>query len=67
MNAIGATIKQKRLKPEISQAALTKRLNVRVENVQNWEHSRTIPDICYLPRIIDFLEYDPLKNDKKSV
>jgi len=61
MCTIGATIKQKRLKLGMSQTALAKRLNVRVENIQNWEHSRTIPVICRLPRIIDFLEYDPFE------
>jgi transcriptional regulator with XRE-family HTH domain len=66
LSSIGATIKQKRLKSGISQAALAKQLNIRVENIQNWEHSRTIPDICYLSRIIEFLGYDPLECAKKA-
>jgi DNA-binding transcriptional regulator YiaG len=66
MSVIGTAIKQERLKLGISQAALAKRLNVRVENIQNWEHSRTIPTICYLPRIIEFLGHDPLESTKKA-
>jgi len=66
MSAIGAIIKQKRLKLGMSQAALAKRLNVRVENIQNWEHSRTIPAVYHLPKLIEFLGYDPLETSKKA-
>jgi len=66
MRTIGATIKQKRLKLGLSQMYLAQQLNVGVETVANWEHSRSIPDICRLPRIIDFLGYDPLETVKKA-
>ena len=42
--------------------ALAQQLNVRVETIQNWEHSRSIPAVCYLPKLIDFLGYDPFEN-----
>ena len=41
--------------------ALAQQLNVRVETIQNWEHSRSIPAVGYLPRLIDFLGYDPIE------
>jgi len=66
MSTIGATIRQKRLKSGISQAALAKRLNAGVETVANWEHSRTIPAVCRLPKLIEFLGYDPLETGKKA-
>jgi DNA-binding transcriptional regulator YiaG len=66
MSSTISIIKHKRLELGITQAALAKRLNVRVENVWNWEHSRTIPDIHYLPKIIEFLGYDPLETGKKA-
>jgi transcriptional regulator with XRE-family HTH domain len=66
MSTIGATIKQKRLQLEISQAALAKRFNVGAGTVANWEHSRSIPDVSHLPRIIEFLGYDPLESNKKT-
>jgi transcriptional regulator with XRE-family HTH domain len=65
MSTIGTTIKQQRLKLGISQATLAKRLNVGIESVANWEHSRTIPDIHHLSRIIKFLGYNPLESAKK--
>jgi len=66
MITIGATIKQRRLKMRMSQATLAKQLNVRAENIQNWEHSRTIPHICRLSKIIDFLGFDLLEIVKKA-
>ena len=65
LKSVGSCILRKRLKSGISQASLTKRFNVKVETIQNWEHSRTIPDICRLPRIIEFLGYDPLEIGEK--
>jgi len=66
MKAIGATIKQKRIELGISQVALAKRLNVTIETIANWEHSRAMPDICRLPSIIEFLGYNPLETGKKA-
>lgn len=59
MNIIGDNLKSKRLQLGLSQLILAQQLNVRVNAVVNWEHSRSIPDICRLPRIIEFLGYDP--------
>ena len=66
MGTIWAIIKQKRLELGITQATLAKRLNVRPENVANWEHSRMLPDIRHLPKIIEFLGYNPLETCKKT-
>ena len=66
MNNIGAIIKQKRLQLELPQVLLAEQLNVGAGTVANWEHSRSIPDICRLPRIIEFLGYDPLESSKKN-
>ena len=51
----------KRLQLRISQTQLAQQLNVRVETIQNWEHSRSIPAVCYLPKLVDFLGYDPFE------
>jgi len=50
----------------MTQAMLAKRLNVRIENVANWEHSRTIRDIRHLPEIIGFLGYNPMETGAKN-
>ena len=59
---MGAELSKKRLELGISQMELAQKVGVRVETIQNWEHCRTIPDICYLLRIINFLGYDPFRD-----
>ena len=50
----------------LSHVFLAQQLNVSVETIANWEHSRSIPDIYRLPRIIEFLGYDPLEYGRKA-
>ena len=59
-------MKNKRLQLRLSQLVLAQQLNVRVNTVANWEHRRSIPDICRLPKIIEFLGYDPLETGRKA-
>lgn len=66
MKAVWAVIKQKRMELGVTQATLAKQFNVRPENVANWEHSRTIPDIRHLPGIIEFLGYNPMETGPKT-
>jgi transcriptional regulator with XRE-family HTH domain len=61
---IGAELSKKRLKLGINQTELAQQIGVRLETIQNWEHRRSIPDIYYLRRIIDFLGYDPFEDTK---
>jgi DNA-binding XRE family transcriptional regulator len=58
---IGAKLQARRLELGVSQAELAQKVGVQTETVANWEHSRSIPDICRLPRIIEFLGYDPFE------
>jgi len=58
---IGSKLSKKRLLSGISQTELAQQLNVRVETIQNWEHSRSIPAVSYLPKLIQFLEFDPFE------
>jgi len=66
LKTIGVDLKRRRLKLELSQAELAQQLNVRVETIQNWGYSRTIPAVCHLSKLIEFLGYDPLENGKKA-
>jgi len=59
---IGAVLQKKRTQSEISQTELAKQAGVRVETIRNWERSRSIPAVCYLPKLIKFLGCDPLEN-----
>jgi len=62
---IGAELSRRRLKLGMSQAYLAQKVGVHPETVANWEHSRTIPDVCRLPGIIEFIGYNPLEVTKK--
>ena len=42
------------------QAELAARFSVHRVSVQNWERGATEPTIRYLPKIIEFLGYDPV-------
>jgi len=63
---IGTELSRKRLELRISQTELAQKVGICAETVANWEHRRSIPDICRLPRIIEFLGYDPLEIVKKA-
>ena len=58
---VGSDLKKKRLQLRINRMALAQQLNVCIKTIQNWEHGRSIPAICHLPRLIDFLGYDPFE------
>jgi transcriptional regulator with XRE-family HTH domain len=42
------------------QIEVAERLAVHVESVKNWERGATVPTVHQIPRIIEFLGYDPL-------
>ena len=41
------------------QADLATRLGVHMESLKNWERGATKPAIRYIPRIVEFLGYNP--------
>jgi len=53
-------VKKRRLALHLLQADLAKRCGVHWGSIQNWERGITEPAIRHLPRIIDFLGYDPV-------
>lgn len=38
---------------------MAKKLSVNVQTVGNWEVGRDQPDFWYMPRVVEFLGYDP--------
>ena len=54
-------MRSNRVKLGISQTELAQKVGVHIETVANWEHSRSMPAICHLPKLIDFLGYDPFE------
>ncbi len=54
--AIGAFIREHRMKKSFTQAELAERLGVSAQSVSNWERGETLPDIGLLPDIACILE-----------
>jgi ribosome-binding protein aMBF1 (putative translation factor) len=63
---IGAKPQEKRLEAGISQEKLATNLNTSVVSIRSWEHARTIPAVYHLPKLIEFLGYDPLESTKRA-
>ena len=59
-------MREKRLQTGISQEKLAEKLNANIASIQSWEHARTIPNIRYLPKLNEFLGYDPLEAVEKT-
>src|SRR5262245_35711900 len=57
---MGEHMRNRRLALHIMQQELADRFGVHRVSVQNWERGMTEPAIGFIPRIIEFLGYDPL-------
>ena len=56
---LGDHLKKRRHELELFQKDVAALLKVNAWTITNWERGRTYPSVRYLPRIIDFLDYDP--------
>jgi transcriptional regulator with XRE-family HTH domain len=59
-HTVGDHIRKRRLVLKLFQKDVAERLGVEKTSTANWECNRSIPEIRYMPAIIDFLGYDPL-------
>ena len=56
---LGEHVKRRRLERHLFQAQLAKLLGVDRVSVQNWERGIYEPNAQAIPKVIDFLGYDP--------
>jgi DNA-binding XRE family transcriptional regulator len=56
---IGLQIKKRRIELKLLQKDVAKILKVSTDCITYWENRRSIPQIQYAPRIIQFLGYNP--------
>ena len=56
---IGDHIKNRRLKLHLLQRTVAEDLCVHTESLKNWERGVGVPSVRQIPRIIEFLGYDP--------
>ena len=57
---IGDHLRARRVEQELTQADLSKLLQVTEATITNWENNFTTPETRYIPSIIRFLGYNPL-------
>jgi len=58
-NTIGEHVRKRRLERHLLQSQLAEILGVNRISVQNWERDVYEPSAASIPKIIDFLGYDP--------
>lgn len=67
LKTIGDHIRKVRLDRKLLQKEVATLLNVCEDTITGWENGRTQPMIHCMPKIIDFLGYQPMeKNEEKS-
>ena len=64
---IGDHIRARRLKLKLLQKDVARVIGVDETTVYNWEQGYTRPTLRYMPRILDFLGYDPAPNEPKTL
>ena len=65
--SLGDHIKKRRLELGLYQAQVAKILDVTESTVMNWEKNRSNPTLRPMPKIIEFLGYNPIANEPKTL
>jgi transcriptional regulator with XRE-family HTH domain len=60
INSLGDHIRKCRLDRELFQKQVADQIGVHELTITNWERNATLPEIRYVPAIIQFLGYSPL-------
>lgn len=64
---IGKHLKKRRLELKIRQKDVAKLIGVSEDSVTYWENERSVPQIQFYPKIIDFLGYYPFQTNDKTI
>jgi transcriptional regulator with XRE-family HTH domain len=67
LETIGDHLKTRRLDLGLRQKDVAQQLGVKTETVTNWEKNYTAPQLYLIPRVIQFLGYDPVEDDSDSL
>jgi transcriptional regulator with XRE-family HTH domain len=60
INSLGDHIRARRLDLKLLQKEVAEQIGVHEQTITGWERNATIPDVRYMPAIIQFLGYNPL-------
>ncbi len=64
---LGDHVRKRRLDLGLHQKEVAAQVNATTSTVTNWEKNRTNPRLYLLPKIIEFLGYDPFQNNATSL
>jgi transcriptional regulator with XRE-family HTH domain len=67
LNSVGDHIKKRRLQLGLHQAQVAEILDVDESTITNWEKNRTSPALRAIPKIIEFLGYDPMPRRSETL
>jgi transcriptional regulator with XRE-family HTH domain len=67
LNILGDHIKRRRLELGLYQRQVAQIIGVDESTVTNWEKNRTNPTLRVMPKIIEFLGYDPMPNHSETL
>jgi DNA-binding XRE family transcriptional regulator len=64
---IGLHIRKRRLALNLTQKAVALKINVSTDCVTFWENGRAKPQIQHMPKIIEFLGYNPVTYENLTI
>jgi DNA-binding XRE family transcriptional regulator len=63
LTTLGDHIRKRRLNLGMHQKDAARLVNAATSTVTNWEKNRTRPTLVFMPKIFEFLGYDPLQGN----
>ncbi|OGQ13087.1 MAG: hypothetical protein A2026_07180 [Deltaproteobacteria bacterium RBG_19FT_COMBO_46_12] len=66
LETIGDHIRKRRMDLKLTQKEVAEKLGVDKTAIQFWENNRVKPSLGNIPKIIEFLGYDPLGEEKEK-
>jgi DNA-binding XRE family transcriptional regulator len=60
INSLGDHIRTRRLDLNLLQEQVADQIGVHEQTISGWERNATVPEVRYMPAIIQFLGFDPL-------
>jgi DNA-binding XRE family transcriptional regulator len=60
---MGDHIKKRRMDLKLTQREVAEKLSVDKTTIQFWENNRVKPSLAQIPKIIEFLGYDPFEKE----
>jgi len=64
---IGEHIKNRRMQLKLFQSDVAKIFDVCEDSITGWENGRSVPQIQYYPKLIDFLGYNPFPVETETL